>query len=122
MEEPAKKKTGRPPKDTDKKTEWLGFRLTPADLEKIKTAAEKVSLSPSEYVRLCAENGTIRVIPDKRKADPALLGSLLAVGNNLNQMQKKFNSTGTAPVPAALETALTELRGLLTKAGEGYGS
>ena len=102
------------------KTEWLGFRLSIAERETIDTAAAKVDLLPSEYVRRCALNGTVRVVADKRKADPALMLNLLAIGNNLNQIARKLNATDNAP--ANLEDTITILQELLRKAGQGYDS
>lgn len=118
-----KKKTGRPQKtDATKKDKIISFRLTPAEFEKITDAAKAADITPQDYARQAALKGTVRIIQDKRKTDPALITHLLAIGNNLNQMAKKYNATCTAPAPAALETALTELRGLLTQAGENYGA
>ena len=102
------------------KTAWLGIRLSIAEREAIDNAAAKVALKPSEYVRRCALNGTVRVIHDKRKADPALMLNLLAIGNNLNQIARKLNATDNAP--ANLEETITVLHDLLKTAGQGYDS
>jgi hypothetical protein len=102
------------------RAEWFGFRLTLAERETINSAAANVGLSPSEYVRRCAFNGTVRVIHDKRKADPALMLNLLAIGNNLNQIARKLNATDRTA--ANLDDTIIILQELLNKVGQGYDS
>ena len=88
----------RPKIEEDKKRgAWLGLRLTADEREQIDSAAAKVGLSPSEYGRRCALRGTVRVVSDERKHDPELLRSLLAIGNNLNQIARKLNATDQVP-------------------------
>jgi uncharacterized protein (DUF1778 family) len=72
-------------------------RLSVADRKEIEAAAAHIGLNPSEYVRRCALKKSVRVVPDERKPDPDLLRSLLAIGNNLNQIARKLNATDQAP-------------------------
>ena len=110
----------RPKKPDNEQLGNFTVRLSAKDRAIIDTAAEKAGVTPSEYIRLCAIRGTVRVIHDKNKADPALMLHLLAIGNNLNQIARKLNATDRAP--ANLDDTIFILRGLLTKAGQGYDS
>jgi len=79
-------------------------RLSDDDRAQIEKTAANIGLTPSEYVRRSALNKTVRTVPDERKPDPDLLRSLLAIGNNLNQIARKLNATDQ--VPANLNDAL----------------
>lgn len=111
----------RPKKaEKEQRNAWLGVRLSAAERGQIENEAAKLELTASDYVRRCAIRGTVRVIHDKRKADPQLVLNLLAIGNNLNQIARKLNMTDR--VPANLNDTLAVLRDLLTQLGKGDGS
>jgi uncharacterized protein (DUF1778 family) len=83
--------------DNERRNEIISFRLTDDEAAELETAAAKAGLLSSDYVRVCALKGTVRIVPDERKPDPELLRSLLAIGNNLNQIARKLNATDQAP-------------------------
>jgi hypothetical protein len=109
----------RPKQHANENREPFSIRLSAAERETIGSEAKKLGLSPSEYVRLCALRGTVRIVSGSRKADPALMLNLLAIGNNLNQIARKMNAEGRAP--DHLEETLSVLRDLLTEAGKACG-
>lgn len=80
-------------------------RLSDDDRAQIEETAANIGLNPSEYVRMCALKKTVRIVSDRKKADPELLRSLLAIGNNLNQIARKLNATDRTP--ANLDDAIT---------------
>jgi hypothetical protein len=96
---------GRPKQDETKTRGVFSFRLNKSEREKIDASAASIGLSSSEYVRMCALNGRVRVVQDNRKTDPELLRSLLAIGNNLNQIARKINTTER--IPANFEDVIT---------------
>jgi len=92
--------------DNERRNDVISFRLTEAEAVQLEEAAAKAGLLPSDYARACALKKTVRTVPDERKPDPDLLRSLLAIGNNLNQIARKLNATDQAPanLSAALDT------------------
>ena len=113
----------RPKKaQAEQMTEWLAFRLTAAQREKIEQEAQRLDLFPSAYARQCTIKGTVRVIQDGKKADPDLLKALSAIGNNIHQISKRFNETRQAPEPEALSVALADLHHLVDDIRAAYKS
>jgi Bacterial mobilisation protein (MobC) len=111
----------RPKKaEGDHRDQWLGFRVSASELEAIEREADRLKLSQSDYLRHCATKRTLRVVADSKKADPVLIGHLLAIGNNLNQIARKLNSTDR--VPDNLNETLQIVQRLLIEAGKGYDS
>lgn len=77
------------------------IRVTEDELEIIRTRADKAGLSVSEYVRQAALRS--RIVVKNNSLDPALLASLNAIGNNLNQLTRKAHIRGQADQEKARE-------------------
>jgi len=109
-------------KDTDKFTHRLYVRFSAADIERCKELAASKSLSVSDYVRFLIDQDAslkssrvIEVVNDNSSSssvDEKFLQELYRVGNNLNQLTKKFHQTGEEPL--GLRSLFPVLNSLLT--------
>lgn len=82
----------RPKKDITR-DQWLPkVRATQAELAAVEARCAASGLPMSEFVRAQMLNGA--VIQRQPLADKALVRSLAAIGNNLNQIARKANTTG----------------------------
>lgn len=94
-------------KDTDKFTHRLYVRFSAADLERCKNMALSKGLSVSDYIRHLVEQDAsskssrvVEVVNDNAPSssiDESFLQELYRIGNNLNQLTKKFHQTGEEP-------------------------
>ena len=73
---------------SQQKTAILSFRVTPEEKEKIIKKAFTSYLEPSMYLRDCALNKQIVVVPG---AD-AVAVELRRIGNNLNQLTREAHA------------------------------
>ena len=73
---------------SQQKTELLSFRVTPEEKEKIIEKAFTSYREPSMYLRDCALNKQIIVVPG---AD-AVAVELRRIGNNLNQLTREVHA------------------------------
>ena len=73
---------------SQQKTEILSFRVTPEEKEKIVEKAFTSYREPSMYLRDCALNKQIVVVPG---AD-AVAVELRRIGNNLNQLTREVHA------------------------------
>lgn len=108
---------GRPRKEEHERLYNFTVRLSAADRLEITRKAKQAGVSRSEYLRLCAVYGTLQMIS---AADPALLRNLLAIGNNLNQIARRLNTSDRES--AHLDATLSVLGELLDEARGSYGS
>lgn len=109
-------------KDTDKLTVLLPIRLSPDDRKKYKNLASSKGLSVSDYIRGLVERDAsfkpahiMQVVNDNAPPyviDEQLLHQLYRIGNNLNQLTKKFHSEGQEP--PGLRSLFPVLEKLLT--------
>ncbi|MEO1322259.1 MAG: plasmid mobilization relaxosome protein MobC [Pseudomonadota bacterium] len=77
----------RPKKaETEKRTEQLNLRYTLDEKERIRVAAARAGLRPSEYIRRRALNIPVPVKAANSAVDPALIVALNRIGNNVNQL------------------------------------
>lgn len=93
--------------DTDKLTVILPIRLSPDTRERYKKLAASKGLSVSQYIRQLVEQDTTSDVPQTfevvndnqpiNQVDDRLLYELCRIGNNLNQLTKKFHSKGIEP-------------------------
>ena len=97
------------------RTRFMGFRATLEDEADIKDKAALLKLPPSEYMRRCSRQGTVRVVQEGG-FDPELVRGVLAIGNNLNQIARHLNTTGQID-PTELHEVLAMVRAFLTEAG-----
>lgn len=95
-------------KDTDKLTVTMPIRLSVDSKTQYRKLASSKGLSVSEYIRQLVEQDANSRLPNKVKAgndnqpvsnqfDEQLLYELYRIGNNLNQLTKKFHSHNIEP-------------------------
>ena len=82
----------------------LTVRLSSDELERVRNIATQAGYSMSEYARsfLLSKATTLEIkaptIPHRRKSsttiDPSLIYQLARIGNNLNQLARRVNSSG----------------------------
>lgn len=113
----------RPQKiDAEKFTHRLYVRFSATDLDRCKKAALANGLSVSDYIRHLVEQDTsskssrvIQVVNDNSPSsliDEKLLQELYRIGNNLNQLTKKFHQKGE--IPTGLSALFPILEKILT--------
>ena len=73
---------------SQQKTEFLSFRVTPEEKQKIVEKAFSSYREPSMYLRDCALNKRIVVVPG---ADAVAI-ELRRIGNNLNQLTREVHT------------------------------
>ena len=76
----------------------VSFRLSAADYARLSYDAAAANLRVNELARqrTLADNPA-PTLTSHRRTDPALIVQLIAIGNNLNQLVKRFHITGRAP-------------------------
>ena len=73
----------------------ISFRLHEADYARVAYQAAVIDLRVNELARLrTLQNDPQIIIQQYRRYDPVLITQLIALGNNLNQMVKRFHMTG----------------------------
>lgn len=89
----------RPRKSTTEKlSSWLPHvRCTPLDKERVEAAAKFAGMTTSDYVRHQAVNGQV-VVEQTTRLDPDVMLELRRIGNNLNQLVRKFHETDVVPI------------------------
>ena len=89
----------RPRKTSDdKQSDRIVIRVTRSEKAHVKQIAAGIPMTLSEYGRLMLFNGKIEVRqPDT--LDARTFAELSAIGNNLNQMARRFNATDHPPPP-----------------------
>ena len=110
---------GRPRLAENAIRENFTVRLTAAERARVEEQAQRFNLSPSDYARACLVRGTVWVVREDGH-DPEKVRALLAIGNNLNQIARHLNATGTH-APAKLDAVLDVISALLTEAGRRHG-
>ena len=122
----------RPKKaELQKMTHVIPVRLSEVQHNIVLDRAEKAGLSMADYIRQQAVHGKVnaeyRIVADFPKIQD-LTRELSAIGNNLNQIARYFNSGGLQAqairedINAAI-TAIIEMRNIaLEMAGEFYGN
>lgn len=88
------------------------IRCTPAERAAIQAKALEAGLNRSAYLREVAINGEIK--GRASQLDIEILHELRRIGVNMNQLARRFNSTGRQPAElvstcAKLETALDKM-------------
>lgn len=93
------------------RTERVTVRLTPEERRVLEQRSAACELTVSTYMRRVALGAVPR--QSAGTAGRATLYHLGRVGNNLNQLAHKANSTGRLTAERALLAALGELRALM---------
>lgn len=98
------------------KSEIQKFRVSESEKKIIKRKAEMLSISSSEYLRLCALNKNIQPLVNKD-----LITSINRIGANINQILRVLNSNSKAlSVYANLPAEIEELKNLMLEVREMY--
>lgn len=109
----------RPRKDTaERREEQIKLRLTLAELEHLRTQAERAGLSTAEYGRRRILGH--EVSPRASRADAALVSELNRIGVNVNQLARAAHTDPDAT--RDWRFVLTELRQVLAKVAGIYDS
>jgi Bacterial mobilisation protein (MobC) len=108
------------PTKKEKRDRQLNIKLTLREIDTVRARASAAGMRPVDY-------GRAQLLADKPAQsaasaaaphlDTLFLVQLSRIGNNLNQIARKFNLTGAHP-PAALEQLLAEIRGFIRKGSE----
>ena len=73
----------------------ISFRLNEADYTRVAYQAAVVNCRVNEVARMrTLQSDQQIIIQQYRSYDPALITQLIALGNNLNQMVRRFHMTG----------------------------
>lgn len=74
----------------EKRDQRFNLRYTPAEIEHLRLAAQKVGLHPHEYARRRTLGAPV-VRPASSRSNPALINELNRIGVNLNQIARALN-------------------------------
>ncbi len=109
----------RPRKETpERREEQIKLRLTLAELEHLRTQAERAGLTAAEYGRRRILGH--EVTPRAARADAALVSELNRIGVNVNQLAHAVNTD--PEFTRDWRFVLTELRHVLAKVAGVYDS
>jgi hypothetical protein len=100
--------SGRPRKDTRAlRDHWLKTRVTMDELHRVEQLARDAGKTPSEFFRDAVFNAQI-IVKQYLKPDPRIISHLQRIGNNVNQAQRMFNTTGNPDRARNMELFLEE--------------
>lgn len=101
----------------ERRTAGLRVQLTPAERRDLEAAAAASGARLSDYVReLSLRKGPPVVAATRRNPEAkALLNALQAIGNNLNQLARHANATGTMVEQRDLEHTITMLKAAMAR-------
>jgi hypothetical protein len=104
------------PRVIEKRDRQLNIGVTQRELEAIRTRAAAVALHPVQYARAVLFRQRVEVASQvsASRLDQLGLEQLKRIGNNLNQIARQLNAVQDHS-PPDLESALQELRRLLTR-------
>lgn len=102
----------------ERRTERITIRLTPSEASRIVTLSEKLCISPSEYIRK-RTLGRKLVVREYQAPSFQVINELKALGNNLNQIARKFNENRTVS-PARLDHLLEKIEAVVMKAVDNH--
>jgi hypothetical protein len=112
---------GRPTKK-ERRDQQVNIKLTLREIDFVRARAGAAGMRPVDFGRaqLLADRPLPRAASSTAPhLDTLFLLQLSRIGNNLNQIARKFNQTGFCP-PVALENLLSDIRDLIRK-GSGDG-
>lgn len=94
--------------DDERRTEWIAFRVTPAERLRAEEKALAAGLPGApEFARRLTLKGRV-VVEQSRAMDPAVFDELRRIGVNINQLARKANQTGHLPPDLGKLAALIE--------------
>jgi Bacterial mobilisation protein (MobC) len=92
---------------TELRSRTMLVRFTPAEFDRVRTAAQAAGRPLARYVRETA----LGAVPHARRhhATDEALRHFARIGNNINQLAHVANATDRFPTEARLDTVLAEL-------------
>lgn len=90
------------------KIERFELRISPEEKAILRQKAEAAGLSMAELVRAGVDAAVIKAKTGRKQADPALIGQLAKIGNNLNQIARGVNSGPVDRVQLLLQLGAIE--------------
>jgi hypothetical protein len=92
----------------ERRTEYVGFQLTPAERVELESAARLQGATISDYARELLFRRSAAVVAATRRNPEAagLMRELNALGNNLNQIARHLNTLGELRDEGELHDAL----------------
>ncbi len=98
----------------ERRTAHVGVQLTPSERRDLQEAAEREGARLSEYVRgLCLRRSPVAGVVAGTRRNPeakALMHELAAIGNNLNQLTRHANTSGSLPAAHELRATIELLK------------
>jgi hypothetical protein len=114
----ATKRGGRPIKlEHEKRSEQVKTRFTIAEIDHLRSEANKAGMTLADYVRRCSLQ--MRVIEKAGGPTPQVISELVRIGNNLNQIARALNAY-KQPVPLYLTEALAKFDEILDQVAAAY--
>ena len=106
------------PKQHSRREKQLNLHLTESEMAWVRARADAAGMRPPDFAR--AQLLSERPLPTRRGAshgdlDPLFLIQLSKIGNNLNQIARRFNAH-RMPAPGELEAVLETIRRMLRRA------
>lgn len=103
-----KRKEGGNAREKPLRTEYVSFRVTLEEKEKILTEAFRLGQSPSTYCRLRCLKIKVTDMSEATKKERRVF---INMANNWNQIARRFNTDGANPqTVAALEEFLADIQ------------
>lgn len=103
----------RPKKSKDELlSEHINVRYTKPGYKAVLQKATAAGLEVSEYIRKASEGKEITARYRRGSLDAALVQQLISIGNNLNQMTRKFHE-GQTPPPAHLSELVDRINEII---------
>ena len=103
-----KRKEGGNAREKPLRTEYVSFRVTLEEKEKILTEAFRLGQSPSTYCRLRCLKIKVTDMSEATKKERRVF---INMANNWNQIARRFNTDGANPqTVAALEEFLVDIQ------------
>jgi hypothetical protein len=107
----------------EKRDEVLGLRITPAERAEIEDQAERLGISPADFMRRRVLGYRLPPLSDEAKARASLALAFNRVGVNMNQIAHRLNAGGEASeVEVQLLAMIEQLKAELANLHNGPGS
>jgi len=98
----------RPPKEPDqRRTGWIAFRASPAEIISIHGKASLMELSASAFARQRALSEF--VMPRRRSTDPQAVATLIGLANNMNQIARHANTGRDLPHDRIIQHLISQI-------------
>lgn len=104
-------------KSSEPRDRQFNLSLTASELERIKRRAEALGLRPVHLGRLLVldDRRAVALQRGPSTIDRLIHGQLIRLGNNLNQLTRRFHASEAGAAPADLEPLLRDIRSLIAR-------